>query len=390
MQEAHHGTEHAELFLGMLARLDPDDIATTDQLIDVAEHLGNWSSGAPPWFDWEHGLFRSTHFGTAGVRTEPGLELNVPDHLRCVSICLLAYQASGQARFLDLAAIHAGRWADAIVDAETLPVALAADGPRYAFSTDDLARYREVAGQALPNPTSALDRAENLLASNAVGAFLSLWRLTGEARFRQATEVLLDLLLPELADPDGGVLTAAIRQYRQVTGGRRYDGAVVDVVGSLDPFGWDVLTLDPAQRLIKRPSGLGKRKDMLRWLEDGKPRRHSPPLLALAAEITDDEALAGRALNVGWAYLSLARAVLPDGRDHGCAARTVSAVARGHGRENHAGVVTAVLAPLQVRFSMGSGLVQTIPNPPFAATGVASVRLGAGSQPTARREIGTA
>lgn len=350
MQEAHHGTEHFELFLGALAVLAPDD-ATTAQLIDVAEHMGNWVSAVPPWFDWERGLFRSIHFGAEGVLAGPGLELNVPDHLRCAGICLLAHRASGQARFLDLATVYARTWADAILEGETLPVALGADGPRHAFSDEEAAHYRTVVGQALPNPTSAVDRAENLLASNAIGVFLSLWQATGEDRFRRAAERLLDILVTQLADPDAGVLAAAIGQYRRATGSRAYDPAVVQAGAALDPFGWETLTLVPDDRLTKRPSGLGKRKDMLRWLEDGKERRHSPILLALIAEITADQALACRALDIGHAYLALAREVLPDGRDHGCAARSVSAVARGHGRENHAGVVTAVLTPLQEQFA---------------------------------------
>ena len=72
----------------------------------------------------------------------------------------------------------------------------------------------------------------------------------------------------------------------------------------------------------------------------------NPITLAVAAEILGDDALAARALDLARAYFALARQALPDGRDHGCAARTVSAVARGHGRDNHAGVVTAVLGPL--------------------------------------------
>ena len=47
MQEAHHGTEHFELFLGMLYRLDPDDAATTAQLLDAAEHIVNSVPGIP-------------------------------------------------------------------------------------------------------------------------------------------------------------------------------------------------------------------------------------------------------------------------------------------------------------------------------------------------------
>ncbi|MCB0126448.1 MAG: hypothetical protein KDE58_29530, partial [Caldilineaceae bacterium] len=81
-QEAHHGTEHYELFLGMLWRLNPGDRTTIAQLADAAEHMGNWSTAVDPWFDWETGLYRSFLFGTDGVELVDGAELNVPDHLR--------------------------------------------------------------------------------------------------------------------------------------------------------------------------------------------------------------------------------------------------------------------------------------------------------------------
>ena len=46
----------------------------------------------------------------------------------------------------------------------------------------------------------------------------------------------------------------------------------------------------------------------------------------------------------------MGRGVYPDGRDHGCSARSVNAIARGHGRENHAGMITAVLDPLVKKY----------------------------------------
>ena len=58
-----------------------------------------------------------------------------------------------------------------------------------------------------------------------------------------------------------------------------------------------------------------------------------------------DSALHARAVDLARTYFLLARAAFPDGRDHGCSARSVSAIARGHGRENHAGMTTAVLGP---------------------------------------------
>lgn len=356
-QEAHHGTEHFEIFLGMLGRLAPHDPGTAAQLLDAAEHFGNWIPVIEPWFDWESGLYRSTHFGTDGVRTEPGMALNIPDHLRCANVCLLAYRGSNEQRFLDLAACHAGKWADAIVASPALPLALTTDGPLYALSATEERHYRAFAGQALADPSLAAERAENFLASDAINTFLTLWQATGEGRFRRAAERLLDALVTQLGDPDAGAVAAAIRDYRRVTGDTRYDQAVLDAVAPLDPWAWETLTLDLDYRPTaathsgaKRPAGIGKREDMLRWLEDDAPRRHSPLLLALAAELTDDRALATRCLEIARAYFAIARAALPDGRDHGCSSRSVSAVARGNGRENHAGVVTAVLAPLNAHF----------------------------------------
>ena len=102
-QEAHHGTEHFDVFLRALWRLDPDDAETARQFTDAAEHVGNWADGVPEWFDPETGLFRSMYLGTDAVWTGPGYDLNVPDHLRLVSMALLAHEMTDDFRYLDLA-----------------------------------------------------------------------------------------------------------------------------------------------------------------------------------------------------------------------------------------------------------------------------------------------
>jgi hypothetical protein len=353
-QEVHHGTEHFELFLGALSRLVPDESETFAQLRDAAEHCGNWNTDVPPWFDWETGLFRSTHLGTVAVGQSPGAALNIPDHLRCVNLCLLAHRDERDTQFLDLAVRHAGRWADAINAGPSLPLGLTARGALYSLSAAETDYYRSFVGQALSDPALAVERAENFLASDALNTFLALWRLTGQERFRRATEKLLDTLIEHIGDPDAGALAAAVRSYRRATGDRRYDRAVLAAVAPLDPTGWQMLTLESTSQssdaTAQRPVGVGKRADMLHWYEDDRPRRHNPPLLALAAELTDDRALAMRSLDIARTAFELARETLPDGRDHGCSSRSVSAVARGNGRENHAGLVTAVFAPLGAHF----------------------------------------
>lgn len=354
-QEAHHGTEHFELFLGFLACLDPQDGETIAQLDDAAEHLGNWVAGIPPWFDWPRGLFHSVFFGTAAVGGPPGAQVNVPDHLRCVNIALLAHRLTGRPRYLELAERHGRVWAGAVADSSRLPVALwpGEDGAVevvYDLDGEQNAQYRRFAGELPAGFELDLARAENYLASDGINAMLRLWQAGGDALYRRAGERLLAVLTTSLDDPDAGSAADALRAYRRITGDRRYEPAVLAAaraaLAARDPSAIQTIGLEAGPKLATRPVGIGKRSDMLAWFEDGAPRRLNPILLALAAEITGDEALAAATLDLGRAYFNLARRVLPDGRNHGCAARTVNAVARGHGRENHAGVVTAVLLPL--------------------------------------------
>lgn len=346
-QEAHHGTEHFELFLGTLWSLNPGDGETVRQLVDAAEHIGNWVPDVPEWFDWDTGLFRSTHFGTDGVRTDDGIEMNVPDHFRCVNISLIAHDMTAQQRYLDLADMHASLWARAIVDAGTPPVVLTPQGPCFELSGDLMLSYRAFVGQ-LAELNGEVDRAENLLASGAVDSLLRLWKLTGQTLFREAADVLMDVIVTQLSDPDAGAAVAIVRTYRNATGDTRYDSAIFQATRQLAPFDFQELAIEPHVKRDGRPSGIGKRRDMPDWFEDGSPRRRNPILLSVAAEISGDDALAARAIDIARVYFSLARQVYPHGRDHGCSATTVSAIARGHGRENGAGVVTAVL-PIGVR-----------------------------------------
>ncbi len=344
MQEAHHGTEHYELFLGMLLRLDPDDAETRRQLIDAAEHMGNWSADVPDWFDDQTCRYRSFFFGADGVTTAPGDEFNRTDHLRCANVCLLAYDAGQDRRYLDLASRYGGEWADAIIGSPRLPIGLTPQAALYSMADAPEQIYRKFVGEA-SQPLTDLDRAENFLASDGINTFLRLWRQSGEARFRHAAERLLDLLITQIADPDAGVVAAAVRDYRRWTGDPRYDAAVLQVIAQDPPLPVQAISVDTDAVVDGRPAGVGKRSDMLHWLEDGAPRRHHPITLGLAAELSGDENLAIHALDRGRLTFALARHHLPDGRDHGCAARTISAVARGHGRENHAGMVTALLDP---------------------------------------------
>lgn len=348
-QEAHHGTEHFELFLGTLLELDPNDTATLEQLHDAAEHFGNWVEAVPAFFDWETGLFRSVYLGTAHVGEDESGAINTADHVRFVNIALQLFEATGEPRYMELAASHMRRWASGLVEAESIPLALLPEGPVELFDERQAATYRGFAGAAgivQATAIAPIDRAENMLASGAAQALLRMWRHTRREMYRRAAERLIDELARQLGDPDAGAVAATIRDYRELTGDRRYDEAVIAAV---EPAAEDLpreLALDAQQRLGRSGGGVGKRPDMPRWLFEGEaPRPLSPITLLLAGELAEREAWLISAVDLACAHFTLARQAFDSGREHGCAARSVSAVARGHGRDNHAGMVTAVLEP---------------------------------------------
>lgn len=339
-QEAHHGTEHFDLFIRTLWQLDPDDAETVAQLEDAAEHVGNFKPGFPAWFDWDTGLFASMFLGTEHVGDRGA---NVPDHMRLVSLALLAHDMTARPRYLDLACAHGQRWVQAILAGEALPVAIDENGPLLELGNDESA-YRRVAGAAPKDLAENLPRAENLIASGVPDTLLDLWQKTGDARYRQAAERIIDVAAEVLDNPVAWQAQAAVRRYRQRTGSGRYDQRVGHLDG--DAFcAVDQLTLipEPEEPCITCP--LGMRGDKPDWLGPHGSPCPSPLLWALKATVTGDEPLMARALDLGLAHFRLAERAYGDITSHGCGSRSLVAICRGHGRLNGAGVVSEVLAP---------------------------------------------
>ncbi len=347
MHEAHHGTEHFELFLAMLHRVDPEDEQTRDAFLDMAEHLGNWSPEVEAWYDEGSNSYRSTWFGSDGVRLLPGCEINVPDHVRCSNLALIAYDISREERYLDLALRQMRRWAEPMASEGWIPVALIPEQALRELNEEQSEAYRNFAGQSPKHLDQDVCRAENLLASDAPRTLLRLWQHSGEALYRDAAECLLDPLATQLQDVDAGPAAEALRIYRNMTqGSQRYDAQIRAILKPDRPKAFQHLSMDLSpKREMGEEIGVGKRSDRPLWLEDGKPRSFNPISLATVAQLDGDTELATLSLDAARSYLNLARKLFPDGRDHGCSSRSVSAIARGHGRDNHAGMLTAVLGP---------------------------------------------
>ena len=355
MNEAHHGTEHFELFLAHLWELDPGDEETVKQMVDAAEHLGNWSQEVPDWFFWEQGIFHSFHFGTEGIKKQNNNIKNNPDHFRCLNLALITYKMTGKEKYLNLA-VRAGReWTRALLDSHLIPVGLNNDGGVYSIEGEVSQDYTESVTEASLENT--IDRVENFFASGAPEVLLNLWKITGQTDFRRAAEKLINIIAVCVDDFEAGSGVDVLRKYRKITGNRRFDDLIIGIVKDLAPYSFTEITLEPEvnrespeAEMSVHTSGIGLRSDKPLWYENGKKAEHNPLLLAFAAEITNNKKLAKRALDISRIYFSLAREVYPHGHEHGCSSRSVSAIARGNGRENNSGVVTAVLEPLMKKF----------------------------------------
>lgn len=345
------GTAHFRVFLEKLWHCYPTDRGTVTQFLDAAEHIGNWEPCVPPWFDWQQGLFRSQQMGTADISRGAEPVVNVPTHLYYAAMALTAYEMGGGAPYLELADCQGCKWAEAIAGKAELPLAIGPSGPLY--NRLDFSRMESPHNRAMATSrrrATPLARARSLLSAGAIEVFLKLWQHLRNPLYKQAAETILDALSGELENTDSGDVAAAFRHYRNYTGDLRYDAFLLETIASLYPYRIEVLSLAAERIAGGEPVIAGNHP--LRWLENGQSRQHNPITLSLVAEISGNERLATRAMELAHGYFLLARRYLPDGFAQGQATRSVCAVCRGDSRENGAGVVTEVFLPLMAAFEI--------------------------------------
>lgn len=344
LHEAGQGVEHFLFFLGGLWELDREEPITIEMVVDAAEHLGNWSEDVPAWFDWDSGLFRSVYLGSNGPQQEEDFPFNLPMHLRGLDLALLAYRMTGQVQYLDLALAGAARWAEAITCADEYPLALDAKCGLSRLPKRQAGRYKEFLAPGAANGNDEV-KALAFLRAGGVQLLLKLWQYSRETHFIEAVERTLDLLIREITDSAANALVAAIRYYRNHSGRLRYDDAVLQATEYLFPYFIESLNLEHTETV----AGNGQPESVY-WRENSQARQHNPLLLGLAAEISGNERLATRALDLGEAYLQLAWMAFPVGRENPYRARSVAAVVRGGAQDNGAGLVNELWEPLQKRF----------------------------------------
>ena len=358
--EVHHQPEHYMVFLTRLWHLDKSDRRTIDALVDAAHHTGNWIPGVTPWYDWENHRFLSWSIGTRLVQDYPPYDFNVPDHFKPVQMALTAHLATGQDRYLDLCCDYADMWTGSILEADD-------DDPPCLLYNQELDRsererlYGKHNARALrmyyDAPPSV--RVEQHLAAASLEILLDLFTLTGNGRYVDAVRKLVPYIVEANSDPEVEMPAMFLTKYREATGDTSFDGQIGDQLEGRKPVDISRLVLlAPAthERNAGATGRMGWRQDSVRWGYQGDDGiispdpGPSPSALMLGYAIDGDLSMATRALAVARRRMELATFVLRDGREHGCAAHSIHAVAAGHGRATGAGCVTTTLYP----FALGS------------------------------------
>ena len=349
--EAHHGTEPFLLFLPRYIDLFPEDEDALRLLLGAAQHIGNWSTDSPDWFDEKRGSFRSYHLGTRVVGDDPDFAYEFAEHIRFIHIALAAYRASGEQRYADWAVRYGRVWARRILASDPIPVLWTQDGePVDADRLPPKTRRQAGGGHHVPNdPLSGI---ENLLASGAAAALGDLFRLNREEGFARAARRIAAPLVSELNDPFADPAAAVVSYIRETFGDRSLDGAVLEQTRRFPEAAPGPLAMVFPEQVRRRERGVGKRNDMIYWAEwrgDGSAqplREPSSAAFALAYQMTGEPKYALRALQTAGRKMAMARRVLRGGREHADMGGAVCSVAAGHGRNWGVGSVTGCYGPL--------------------------------------------
>jgi len=376
--EAHHGTEPFLLFLPRFLGLFPDDKRAQYLLEDAAHHIGNWTEGVPPWFNWEGNHFVGYRIGSVDVDNTDETKVELAEHFRFIHIALAAHRVTGDGRYLDWAVGYGQKRAQQICEAEgdRLPVMWDHAG-RPVFQEDLTRSQGAMAAQNHHVQGDPLVGVEVLLASGAIYALGDLFRETGDSVFSAAAKRIAEPMVDQLLDPYSDPGAAALLYYRWTFGDSSLDTRIENQVRNLPSEEQGELTMMFPEHRRRTWPGVGKRMDMTYWgvwQPDGSvtpTREPSTSALVLAYQTTGEDAYACRAFNQAARKLTVARRVLRGGREHADMGGAVCSAAAGHGRNWGWGAVTGCYGPLM----MGTREIKGAVEPAFRVESYGKMKL---------------
>ena len=351
--EAHHGPEPFLLFLPRYIGVKPEDTEAVSLLTDAAEHIGNWVSEIPPWYDYTRDRFIGYNIGSRFVTNEEKDAYELAEHFRFIHIAIAAYRVTGEERYLTWALRYGRKRAERLISApDPMPLLWTLDGEGLDEAAVDAKNLHRLVASSHHIPWDPLAGIEVLLASGAIYALGDLYLLSGEEIFKTAAKRIVGPLVTSLSDPYNDPAAAALSYYRWTFEDTGFDTEICAGLERLSDDPPELLALIFPQEIRRREPGVGKRADMAywgEWSDDGsvKPiQEPSTATLTLAYQVTGEIAYAARALRSAAMRLHIARRVLRGGREHADMGGAVCSVAAGHGRNWGQGAVTGCYGPL--------------------------------------------
>ena len=345
MVDVHHG---AELFLGFLPRyinLFPDDEEAKLLIINAAEFIGNWKNESS-WFDYKKEIFKSWHLGSDGYAKDKIFSFNTADHIRFIHLALIAYEISGETKYLQWSLLYGRSFANRIIKSNKI-IPVAWDNTGKEFFSDDMKKNKEkfLAANHHHYYNDPMSGVENLVASGAIYAFGNLYKLSKEEVFLKASKKIATNLINIISEPYSDPAAASISFYRNTFSDYSFDNKILEFLDKIPSYRESELLMGVVEEKKIRLSGVGNRKDMIYWyfLENNVPELMVEPptsFFTLAYQITKEIKYAERALDIAARKIKVATSVLRSGSEHSDMGCAISSIISGHGRNWGIGAVT--------------------------------------------------
>lgn len=351
-QEVHHGVEHFIIYLNWLYELDPQHEGVRRQLRRAANFIVKDKFFKKSWWNREKNLFRSIYLGARRSGSE---WLNVIEHLRLIRLGWLGLLSGGDGELKEFVLRYSKKWAEEIVQSEQLPLFLIPDNEDpEVFQKKFDKKYKKIVGAA-PHSASKRARSEIYIANGGPGLFLRLFDATRDRIYLDAAESIVKPIMDQLELPYALPLGPICYQLHVLGRLPELPNVCTELVvkSKIDEMKRAVLDYKPYTMWKKTKydwlkDSVGMRNDMVGidiYNENDQQISCLPNLgtLYMLYKLTKNEQILTIANVIANEILKLSMEKFPDGRKHGCSARTVSAYCVGHGRNWGAGYVSCAL-----------------------------------------------
>ena len=112
--------------------LFPEDEKAKLLIINAADFIGNWNDRQVNWFNYKKEIFNSWYLGSSGYENDKVYSFNTADHIRFIHLAILAWEISGERKYLDWSFIYGKMFAKRILNSKKdIPVAWDKNGIEY-------------------------------------------------------------------------------------------------------------------------------------------------------------------------------------------------------------------------------------------------------------------